>query len=79
MKGELFSKDNFYTDISVGIVIAIILYVIPFFKTDAYYSMDSSNKSDEFREFLDDAMMYQNGTPAERALYNQMKRNNKKK
>ncbi len=79
MKGELFCKDNFYVDISVGILIAIILYVIPFFKTDAYYSTDSSNKSDEFREFLDDTMIYQNGTPAERALYNQIKRNNKRK
>ena len=35
--------------------------------------------SDEMQEFLDDANIAMNGTPAERAMYHQMKRNNKGK
>ena len=82
MKGEIFDMSTIAIDIVVAIVVASIIRIIPMFKTEAYYSMMSNSNSDDFREFLDDTMMYQNGTPAERALYNQLKRsnqNNKKK
>lgn len=76
MKGEIFDMSTIVIDIIVAIVVASIIRIIPMFKTEAYYSMMSNSSSDDFREFLDDTMMYQNGTPAERALYNQLKRNN---
>ena len=75
MKGEIFDMSTIVIDIIVAIVVASIIRIIPMFKTEAYYSMMSNSSSDDFREFLDDTMMYQNGTPAERALYNQLKRN----
>lgn len=76
MKGELFDLATLGIDIVVGAVLVGIIRVIPMFKTEAYYSMMNNSNSSDFGEFLDDAMMYQNGTPAERALYDQLKRNN---
>lgn len=75
MKGEFFDLATLGIDIVVGAVLVGIVRVIPIFKTEAYYSMMSSS-SEDLSEFLDDTMMTQNGTPAERALYNQLKRNN---
>ena len=79
MKGELIDMSTIVIDIIVGIVVANIVLVIPIFKTEAYYSMMSNNSSNDFDEWLNDTMMMQNGTPAERALYNQLKNNQKNK
>lgn len=79
MKGELIDMSTIVIDIIVGIVVANIVLVIPIFKTEAYYSMMSNNSSNDFDEWLNDTMMMQNGTPAERALYNPLKNNQKNK
>lgn len=39
----------------------------------------SNNNSSDIDELIDDLTMIQKGTPTERAMYNQLKRNGKKK
>lgn len=58
----------------------IILSIICGFVVGSDFANGYNPKnSDEMQEFLDDANIAMNGTPAERAMYHQMKRNNKGK
>lgn len=76
MKGELIYMGTIVIDIIVAIVVASIVKVIPMFKTEAYYSMMSNNNSEDFWENLDDLNIAAHGTLTEKAIYNQLKRNN---